>query len=164
MNATRRFDLPDEAATERLAAGLAGACLAPATTRPLTIFLEGDLGAGKTALVRALMKSGGYRGRVKSPTYTLIESYPLGETRVHHLDLYRVGDAEELAYLGIRDLVSEPGLCLVEWPQRGVGFLPAPDLRILLRYVAGGRGATVSAFTPAGGAVLSTLDLPTATD
>ncbi len=164
MNATWRTHLANEAATKRLAAGLASACMGLASIRPLMIFLEGDLGAGKTTLVRALVKSRGYRGRVKSPTYTLIESYTLGGTQVHHLDLYRVADAEELAYLGIRELVSEPGLCLVEWPQRGVGLLPAPDLRVLLTYVPGGREADVAAFTPAGCAVLDALGQPTGPD
>jgi len=158
---TRRIDLPDEAATERLAAALAIACLGPATTQPLVIFLEGDLGAGKTTLVRALIKSRGYRGRVKSPTYTLIESYVLNGTQIHHLDFYRVADAEELTYLGVRDLVSEPGLWLIEWPHRGLGFLPPADLRVLLSYAAGGRAADVSAFTPAGSAALDALGQPT---
>jgi tRNA threonylcarbamoyladenosine biosynthesis protein TsaE len=94
------------------------------------VFLTGELGAGKTTLVRGLLRGLGHRGPVRSPTYTLVESFELPQAMVHHLDLYRIADAEELEYLGIRDLLDGASLVLVEWPERGAGVLPAPDLRV----------------------------------
>jgi tRNA threonylcarbamoyladenosine biosynthesis protein TsaE len=103
------------------------------------VFLRGDLGAGKTTLVRGLLRALGYRGPVRSPTYTLIEPYEVGDTRIHHLDLYRLGDPEELEFLGIRDLLDGRGLLLVEWPERGGGILPNPELTVDIRFASPGR-------------------------
>lgn len=103
------------------------------------VFLEGDLGAGKTTLVRGLLRGLGHRGPVRSPTYTLVESYELPAARVHHLDLYRIADPEELEYLGIRDLLDGASLVLVEWPERGAGVLPAPDLSVQIEHRGEGR-------------------------
>jgi tRNA threonylcarbamoyladenosine biosynthesis protein TsaE len=102
------------------------------------VCLFGDLGAGKTTLVRGLLRALGHSGPVRSPTYTLIETYDTASVRVHHLDLYRLADAEELEYLGIRDLFDGSSLVLVEWPERGIGVLPEPDLGI--RIDVRGRG------------------------
>lgn len=110
---------------------LAGA-LAPALRPPLTVYLEGELGAGKTTFARALVRALGHPGRVKSPTYGLLEHYALPAHDVLHLDLYRIGDPGELAFLGIEDLLGERTLLLVEWPDRGRGALPEPDLVVSL--------------------------------
>jgi len=134
-----------------------GARLAAALPPRLVIYLEGDLGAGKTTLTRALLHAAGHEGRVRSPTYTLIEPYRLGERAYYHLDLYRLADPEELEYLGLRDLLVEPCVLLIEWPSRGQGMLPPPDLIIRLWPVGDGREAALSAASPAGEEVLSRL-------
>jgi tRNA threonylcarbamoyladenosine biosynthesis protein TsaE len=99
---------------------------------PMVIFFEGDLGAGKTTFARALIQALGHRGRVKSPTYGLLECYPVKNIQVLHLDLYRIVDAGELEYLGIRDLLDPNTVLLVEWPQNGQGALPQPDVSLKL--------------------------------
>lgn len=95
---------------------------------PLTVWFEGDLGAGKTTFIRALVQALGHEGRVKSPTYGLLEHYELPSLAVLHLDLYRIGDPGELEFLGLQDLLNEDTLLLVEWPERGNGYLPDADL------------------------------------
>jgi tRNA threonylcarbamoyladenosine biosynthesis protein TsaE len=119
--------LVDEAAMTGLAARLAGFVEAP-----LVMFLHGDLGAGKTTFARALIQALGHQGRVKSPTYGLMERYPVKNMQVLHLDLYRIVDAGELEYLGIRDLLEADTILLVEWPQNGDGALPQPDISLEL--------------------------------
>jgi tRNA threonylcarbamoyladenosine biosynthesis protein TsaE len=103
------------------------------------LYLHGDLGTGKTTLVRGILRGLGHEGAVRSPTYTLIEPYALGGRQVYHLDLYRLGDAEELEYLGLRDLLGADQLLLVEWPERAAGALPAADLDIRIVYAGVGR-------------------------
>lgn len=142
-------ELEQEAFGSRLAA-----CLPPTGV----VFLEGNLGAGKTTLVRGVLRGAGYRGPVKSPTYTLIEPYDVGARSYAHLDLYRLGDPEELEYLGLRDLLAEGRLLLVEWPERGRGMLPVPDLLLHIEYAAGGRDITLQAGTPAGLEALARLE------
>lgn len=125
--------------------------------RCLVVYLEGDLGTGKTTLVRGILRSLGHLGSVRSPTYTLIEPYELDRARVYHLDLYRLSDPEELEYLGLRDLSGEDSLLLVEWPGRGTGALAAPDLIVRIGYQGSGRLLTLSAQSAPGAGVIDSV-------
>ncbi|GED21466.1 tRNA (adenosine(37)-N6)-threonylcarbamoyltransferase complex ATPase subunit type 1 TsaE [Halomonas halmophila] len=122
-----------------------------------SVYLEGELGAGKTTLTRGILRAHGHQGAVKSPTYTLVEPYELGEVRVHHFDLYRLGDPEELEFIGGRDLLGEAALCVIEWPERGRGWLPEPDVRVQLYLDEPGRVAVLHAGTDHGRRVLECL-------
>ena len=126
----------DEADTQAFAARLASALLALPQSGDALIELHGDLGAGKTTLARHLLQALGVSGRIKSPTYALLESYaielPTGPLAVSHLDFYRLGDPQEWEDAGLRDLFAAPGLKLVEWPERVAALMPAPDLRVFI--------------------------------
>ena len=111
------------------------------------VFLEGDLGAGKTTLARGLLRAAGVRGPIRSPTYTLVEPYELPHRGLLHMDLYRLQHPEELEQLGLADQPPEHWLWLVEWPQRGVGFLPAADLRVQLQAHDRGRHGQLTLLT-----------------
>lgn len=106
---------------------------------PLVIWLEGDLGAGKTSFARGLIHALGYRGRVKSPTYGLLEHYQLESLKVLHMDLYRISDPGELEFLGIEDLLDERTILLIEWPDKGGSWLPEPDFILTFAYAGEGR-------------------------
>lgn len=121
------------------------------------IYLDGELGAGKTTLTRGILRAYGYKGAVKSPTYTLIEPYELDGRRIYHLDLYRLSDPEELEFIGGRDVLDDDALCLVEWPSRGDGWLPQADLTIHLALANSGRLATLEAHSQRGQRWLAAL-------
>ncbi|MBH2034448.1 MAG: tRNA (adenosine(37)-N6)-threonylcarbamoyltransferase complex ATPase subunit type 1 TsaE [Pseudomonadales bacterium] len=120
-----------------------GARIAKTTEGHGLIFLEGDLGAGKTTLSRGIIRGLGHVGAVKSPTFTLVEPYEIGDIRAFHFDLYRLVDPEELEYLGIRDYFEDDALCLIEWPRKGAGFLPKPDLTITISPQDSGRSLKI---------------------
>ena len=112
-----------------------GASLARQVDAVRLIYLYGALGTGKTTLVRAILRALGYRGKVKSPTFTLVEPYRVGGRDVYHFDLYRLKHAEELEFIGFRDYVKDNNLCLVEWAERGTAVLPPPDVDIRISIV-----------------------------
>jgi len=120
-----------------------GARIARVTQGHGLIFLEGNLGAGKTTLSRGIIRGLGHVGAVKSPTFTLVEPYEIGDIRAFHFDLYRLVDPEELEYLGIRDYFEDDALCLIEWPDEGAGFLPKPDLTITISPQDSGRSLKI---------------------
>jgi tRNA threonylcarbamoyladenosine biosynthesis protein TsaE len=148
-----RIDLETASDTERLGEALANALPAHAV-----LLLEGDLGAGKTTLARALLRRLGVEGAVRSPTYTLVERYPTPHGEAVHLDLYRIADPEELLYLGLDDLAESARLWLVEWPERGRGALPAADLRVRLALHGNGRRAEFEPLSAAGRGWLAAVE------
>ena len=126
-------------------------------TSGAVVYLEGDLGMGKTTLVRGVLRGLGYQGPVKSPTYTIVEPYDLSGFEAFHFDLYRVADAEELEFMGIRDYFTDGSLCLIEWAEMGRGALPEADLVISLSLIRQGRHVSVDAYTEKGRAALDVL-------
>jgi len=144
--------LSDSDATVSLGRDLASSC-AMATT----IFLHGDLGAGKTTLARGFIQSLGHLGKVKSPTYTLVEPYEVADWQVYHFHLYRLSDPEELEFMGIRDYFNDKSLSLIEWPQRGLGLLPVADIELTLTYQGEQRVASMLANTENGQIILEKL-------
>lgn len=148
------FDLPTEDATEQVARRLAAALVSP-----IVLAFRGDLGAGKTTLVRAMLRALRVTGAIKSPTFSLVESYPLPDqrARVHHFDLYRIEDEAELEYIGFRDYFSTQAICCIEWPERAISMLPFIDVDFSLILKGEGRLLQVSALSPAGATLLSCL-------
>lgn len=152
-----RSDSPE--ATQKISEQLASAVksMLPAG---LVIYLEGDLGAGKTTFSRFFIQTLGHAGHVKSPTYTLVEPYELDEVSVYHFDLYRLADPEELEFMGIRDYFGEKNVCLIEWPQKGAEFLASADLVISINSHDDVRTLHIAAKSAAGDAVVCALSSP----
>ncbi|ALO47237.1 tRNA (adenosine(37)-N6)-threonylcarbamoyltransferase complex ATPase subunit type 1 TsaE [Pseudohongiella spirulinae] len=145
--------LQDEYATEQF-----GAMLAKSLGRDgLIIFLQGDLGSGKTTLSRGLIRALGHKGAVKSPTYTLVEPYEDFDFPLYHFDLYRLSNPEEVDFLGVDEYFQPPAVCLIEWPQRGSGHLPAADLQLRLTDKGRGRQIEYQPLTHRGQAVVGRM-------
>ncbi|WP_370661033.1 tRNA (adenosine(37)-N6)-threonylcarbamoyltransferase complex ATPase subunit type 1 TsaE [Psychrosphaera algicola] len=144
--------LPDQDATVVM-----GCRLAKSLTSSTIIFLHGDLGAGKTTFSRGVIQGLGHNGNVKSPTYTLVEPYELSGLNAYHFDLYRLSEPEELEYMGFRDYLNDHAVCLIEWPEKGAGLLPKPDLVIELQYAEQQREVTFKAGTELGETILQRL-------
>lgn len=151
-----RIFLENEAAQLKLAANIA-----KFTPAGCVVFLEGDLGAGKTTLVRGFLQSLGFKGNVKSPTYTLVEPYLIDNQQIYHFDLYRLGSPDELEYAGGRDYFDGDSICLIEWPEKAEGYLPEVDLLCQLSYQteAGvqGRDCVITANTYKGRAIIQKI-------
>ena len=144
--------LANEAATLTLGAQLA------TLPCPQVVYLHGDLGAGKTTLVRGALRALGYEGAVRSPTYTLLERYELDGQVIVHFDLYRLADPEELHALGLRELLEEAAMLFFEWPERGAGWLGRPDWRVTLSPDGEGRQVTLRAMSSRGRDWLNRLE------
>jgi tRNA threonylcarbamoyladenosine biosynthesis protein TsaE len=153
---TATFHLADADATEA-----AGARLAPTLTGGMVVTLSGDLGAGKTTLVRGLLRALGWRGPVKSPTYPLVEHYPFSSIYFYHFDFYRFADPNEWETAGFSDCFHAGSTCLIEWPERVAGRLPLPDLALTLTYPAhasqAGRELALAAYTERGETCLGAI-------
>jgi tRNA threonylcarbamoyladenosine biosynthesis protein TsaE len=146
------LSLPDEAATLRL-----GAACAAGARNGLVLHLRGELGTGKTTLARGLLRALGYPGRVKSPSYTLVESYSVLSLNLYHFDFYRFKDRSEWVNSGFREHFGPESLCIVEWPERAGDLIALPDLDIQLNYAGEARTAELSARSPQGEAWLASL-------
>lgn len=149
-----QFTLADEAATFTLAAQLA-----PLIPAGCIIFLYGQLGAGKTTFTRGLLRAWQYQGKVKSPTYTLVEPYTVSAFEVFHFDLYRLHHPEELQHIGIAEYFSKQSVCIIEWPEKGLSALPKPDLACYIKQMPEGRALSMEAHSAQGVHVLTQLQL-----
>jgi tRNA threonylcarbamoyladenosine biosynthesis protein TsaE len=146
------INLPNAAATEAL-----GAALAAGVAPGQVLHLRGDLGTGKTTLVRGLLRALGYAGRVKSPSYTLVEPYDVSSLHFYHFDFYRFKDRSEWLSSGFREYFNPDSVCVVEWPEKAGDLLAPPDLEVQLQFAGAARRAIVQACSPAGEAWLSSL-------
>jgi len=160
------FFLADEAATLDAGKALAEVLRAHSMQRSLVVYLHGHLGAGKTTLCRGLLHALGHRGAVKSPTYTLVEPYELSwdtasaVIKIYHFDLYRLHDAQELEFLGVQEYFDHGFLCLVEWPERGLGLLPDADILVALATEATGRHLSIQSGSSTGDLLLKKFSWP----
>ena len=147
-----KIEIADVMAMEELGASISKNC-----TAGIKIFLQGDLGTGKTTLVRGFLRGLGHTEIVKSPTYTLVESYLLHDLNVHHFDLYRLNDPEELEAIGFRDYLDGQCICLLEWPEKAESKLGMPDLWIIIGYLNSHRQVELSVKTEAGASLLQEI-------
>ena len=147
------LEVPDARRQEAL-----GGMISAEAPASFIVYLEGDLGAGKTTLVRGFLRGLGYLGNVKSPTFTLLEPYKLGDRVVYHLDLYRLADPGELEYLGLRDLLAQDATLLIEWPEQGRGMLPDADIIVDIGYRDEGRSLGFRSRSKKGERLLTSLD------
>jgi len=145
-----------EEATESIATQLASVI-----TKGIVIHLQGDLGAGKTTFARGFLRGLGFTGAVKSPTYNIVQPYQTDQFTVYHFDLYRIFDLEELEALGIRDYFDGDAICLLEWPEKGAGLLPDPDLCIKLDYQGQSREIIFEPLSDAGHKIIDIFDRKT---
>jgi len=141
-----------------VALGMQFGCALGAVGRGAVVFLHGDLGMGKTTFTRGVLRHFGHKGAAKSPTYTLVEPYEFDLQRVHHFDLYRLGHPEELEYLGIRDYFDGQGISLIEWPDKGAGYLPSADIVLNITALDRGRDLVFKASSALGIAVLQSME------
>jgi tRNA threonylcarbamoyladenosine biosynthesis protein TsaE len=147
---TVKISLPSESKSKSLAAKMAG-CL----TAPLTLGLRGEIGTGKTTFVRAMLQALGITSTIKSPTFSLIETYDCNGFQFHHFDLYRIHDESELEYIGFRDYFRENSVCCIEWPEHAMGLLEQVDINLSLNIKGNGRLLTITASSLAGEKILS---------
>jgi len=157
----RTLDLPNETHTQALAQTLAPHLIQDAIRNGARIHLRGDLGAGKTSFARALLRACGVAGRIKSPSYALLESYKVSNLYFYHLDFYRFEAQADWLDAGFGDILQERAVVLIEWPEQAGGLLPAPDLDILLDYAGTGRRATLTAHSTQGSTWLHPLTIHT---
>lgn len=148
----KKIDLVDEQSSQFFAKKLA-ACLLPG----VILTFRGDLGAGKTTIIRAMLRALGIQTAIKSPTYSLVESYDCGELNIHHFDLYRIQDEHELEYLGFRDYFEKDSVCCIEWPEKAGNALKDVDLSIQLTMKGAGRVLSLEALSATGNSILDCL-------
>ena len=149
-----KIELENEAETKEIGAKVAS-CLKGGEI----IYLKGELGTGKTTLVRGALNGFGHTGNVKSPTFTIVEPYSIDDHVIYHFDLYRLDDPEELESLGIRDYCDGQSICFFEWPEKGGDFLPDADILISLSYQNEGRALEISAFSEIGDSIIGNLSI-----
>lgn len=147
------MNIPNESAMLAFGQALANAC----KNQGAWIYLCGELGAGKTTLARGFLKGLGYTGRVKSPTYTLVEPYEIADREIYHFDFYRISQASELTYLGLEEYFKPGTICLVEWADHFMNTLPTPDIIIFLTTHNHGRNLQLSSKTVLGAAMIERL-------
>lgn len=149
--------IPDEISMLRFGKKLAETLLTLPTQKAIMIYLNGDLGAGKTTLTRGMLQGIGHQGNVKSPTYTLVEEYNIAGKMIYHFDLYRLADPEELEFMGIRDYFETNSICLIEWSEKGQGILPEADLFVNIDYHDDARNIELVAKSKLGEEIIQAL-------